>query len=97
MQAVANLYLIKKSFHSHKDAIEKVVLLPLLYGYRKRECERETVFVSPAEGVTGLVSRIGTDAATCRSAASSQWTPQPIYSNLTTEGKTNQCLNKCKN
>lgn len=91
MQAVANLYLIKKSFHSHKDAIEKVIrLLPLLYGYKKRECERETVFVSPAEDVTGLVSRIGTNAATCRSAASSQWTPQPIYSNLTTESKTNQ-------
>lgn len=55
-------------------------------------CER--VFISPvvAEGVTGLVSRIGTVAAGCRSATTSQWTPQSIYSSLTTEGGKNKQL-----
>lgn len=55
-------------------------------------CVYVCAIVSPVdtEGVTGLVSRIGTEAAACRSAASGQWTPQPIYSSLTTEGKTKQ-------
>lgn len=58
-------------------------------------CVWERVFVSPvgAEGVTGLVSRIVTEAAACRSAASGHWTTQPIYSGLTTDRKTNQPTN----
>lgn len=51
------------------------------------------MFVSPVDtkSVTALVSRIGTKAAVCRSAASGQWTPQPIYSSLTTESKQSNC------